>query len=71
MGTIIQDICEIQLVERTVEQLTSTGERLIKHLRRHLWRDQAGSYADQLLSHAEILSCGPKRHSALSKAETS
>ena len=29
------------------------------------------SYADQLLSHTEIVSCGSKRHSDLSKAETS
>ncbi|SPE44757.1 hypothetical protein SBA7_500012 [Candidatus Sulfotelmatobacter sp. SbA7] len=29
------------------------------------------SYADQLLSHTEIVSCGPERHSDLSKAETS
>jgi hypothetical protein len=28
------------------------------------------SYADQLLSHTEIVSCGPERHSDLGKAET-
>jgi hypothetical protein len=29
------------------------------------------SYADQLLSHTEIVNCGPERHSDLGKAETS
>jgi hypothetical protein len=31
----------------------------------------SASYADQLLSHTEIVSCGPQRHSDLGKAETS
>jgi hypothetical protein len=29
------------------------------------------SYTDQLLSHTEIVSCGPERYSDLGKAETS